>query len=124
MDTDEDKLNGISECVIGCSFKVHNGLGYGFSEKVYANALAHELRKSGLRVEREVRIIIRYDGVVVGEYFADLIVEGILLVEAKAVRAFDDGHVSQCLNYLAATRLPACLLLNFGRKVEIKRLSL
>ena len=124
MNTDEEPLNAISEKVIGCAFKVHNVMGCGFSEKVYANALTHELRKAGLRVEREVRIIIRYDELIVGEYFADLIVEGRILVETKAVRAFDDGHTAQCLNYLAATKLPICLLLNFGKKVEIKRLRL
>ena len=122
MDTDEDKLNRITECIIGCAYQVRNVLGWGFAERVYANALAHEIRKAGLDVHRESPIRVYYDGEAVGNYFADLIVEGLVLVETKAVRGFDDGHTAQCLNYLTATGMPICLLLNFGRKVEIKRL--
>lgn len=121
MDTDEDRLNGITERIIGCAFRVHNRWGCGFAEKVYENSLVIELRKAGLLVQQQVRIELRYEGIVVGEYFADLIVEGVVLVETKAVRAFDDGHTAQCLNYLSATGLPICLLINFGRKVEVKR---
>ena len=121
MDTDEDRLNRLTERIIGCAFRVHNVLGAGFSEKVYENALAHDLQKSGLAVAQQQRIEVFYDGVMVGEYFADLIVEGLVLVETKAVRNFDDAHVAQCLNYLAATGVPLCLLINFGRKVEVKR---
>jgi GxxExxY protein len=65
--------------------------------------------------------VVRYKGVVIGEYIADLIVEAMVLVENKAVSHFDDGHAPQCLNYLACTALPICLLLNFGKKVEVKR---
>ena|SRR5580765_43672 len=122
MDTDEEMLTSLTERIIGCAFKVHNVLGCGFAEKVYVNALAHELVKSGLLVQREVPIVVKYDGVIVGEYFADIVVERCILVETKAVRCFDDGHTAQCLNYLAATKLKLCVLLNFGRKVEIKRL--
>lgn len=121
MNPNEDELALLSERIIGCAFKVHNVLGYGFSERVYVNALAHELRKSSLAVQREALILIRYDEVVVGDYFADIIVENLILVETKAVKAFDDGHIAQCLNYLTATGLPLCLLLNFSRKVAVKR---
>jgi GxxExxY protein len=122
MTYDEAEMNRITEVVIGCAFKVHNTLRSGFAERVYANALAHELRKAGLTVEQEKRITVWYDGIVVGEYVADVVVLGSLLIEIKAVRAFDEGHVAQCLNYLAATVIPLCLLLNFGRRVEIRRL--
>jgi len=122
MDADEEKLNGLTEKIIGCAFRVHNVLGCGFSEKVYENALVHEMRKVGLTVAQQVPIEVRYDGVLVGKYFADVAVESAVLVETKAARNFDDGHASQCLNYLAATKLPLCLLLNFSRKVEVKRL--
>jgi GxxExxY protein len=122
MNTDEEQIHQLTERIIGCAFKVHNVLGYGFAERVYVNALGHELQKAGLNVERERRIEVFYDGIIVGEYFADLVVEGIVLVETKAVRAFDDGHIAQCLNYLTATKIPICLLLNFGKKVEVKRL--
>ena len=121
MDTDEDKLNRLTERIIGCAFRVHNVLGSGFSEKVYENALVHDLKKCGLQVAQQVEIKVWYDGEIVGHYFADLIVEGLILVETKAVRSFDDAHTAQCLNYLAATGVPLCLLLNFGRKVEVKR---
>ena len=99
-----------------------NTLGHGFLEKVYENALAHELGKAGLAVRRQVPIEVRYDGIVVGEYAADLMVESSVLVELKAVRSLDDQHLAQCLNYLKATGLKVCLLFNFGRpRVEIKR---
>jgi GxxExxY protein len=121
MHTDEEMLNQITERIIGCAFTVANGLGCGFAEKVYENAMAHELRKAGLAVEQQKPITVIYDGVVVGEYLADLLVEGTVLVELKAARALDDAHTAQCLNYLAATGIPVCLLLNFGKRVEVKR---
>ncbi len=131
MDTDghrskkgDEGLNAITERIIGCAYRVHNALGSGFLEKVYENSLVHELRKSGLGVAQQVSCNVTYDGVVVGVYVADIVVEGSVLVELKAVRAFENVHAAQCINYLAATGLPVCLLLNFGRKVEIKRLRL
>ena len=124
MDTDQHRWNQITELIIGCVYRVANEMGCGFLEKVYENALAHELRKAGLSVEQQKPIIIRYDGVVVGDYVADLVVEGVVLLELKACKAFDEIHEAQCLNYLKATGLPICLLVNFGRpKVEIKRFA-
>ena len=115
----------ISERIIGCAFKVRGTLGHGFLEKVYENALAHELRKAGLSVQQQADIQVFYDGVNVGTYFADLLVAGRILVELKSVKAIDDAHMAQCLNYLKATRLQTCLLLNFGKtKVEVRRLSM
>jgi GxxExxY protein len=122
MDTDK-RYDWITEIVIGLAFKVGSKLGSGFLEKVYKNALAHELRKAGLSVEVEVPLSVTYDGIVVGEYVADLIVEGVVLIELKAAKAIDDAHLAQCINYLAATRLPICLLINFGRRVDIKRIA-
>jgi GxxExxY protein len=122
MDTDEEKLNQLTEQVIGCAFKVSNGLGCGFLEKIYENALAHELRKAGLTVQQQYPIIVRYDGVIVGDYIADLVVEGTVMLELKAYRDLDDIHSAQCLNYLKATEFPVCLLLNFGtQRLQIKR---
>jgi GxxExxY protein len=116
-------LNEISRRVIGCAFAVSMALGAGFLEKVYENALAHELRKSGLRVEQQRPIDIWYDGILVGQYVADLVVEGVLLVEMKVVKAIDNIHLAQCLNYLKATGYRLCLLLNFANtKVEVKRI--
>ena len=120
MNTDKKRINGITETIIGCAYKVANGLGSGFLEKVYENALAHELAKAGLSVLQQHRVDVLYDGVVVGEYVADLIVEG-LVVEIKAIKAIEEIHSAQCINYLAATNLPVCLLINFAPKVQIKR---
>jgi len=117
------EINEITKSTIGCAFRVSNGLGSGFLEKVYENALAHEIRKSGHHVEQQAKIHVYYDGIIVGEYVADLLVAGIVLLEIKAVQALADAHIAQCLNYLAATRLPICLLMNFGTpKVQIRRL--
>ena len=119
---DETGLNALSEKVIGCAYTVGNSLGCGFLEKVYENALAHEIRKLGLKVEVQKPLHVLYDAVVVGEYFADLIVEDVLLIELKTANGFSDNHKAQCINYLNATKLPLCLLINFGRpRVEIKR---
>jgi GxxExxY protein len=119
---DEARLNEITQQIIGAAFKVSNALGCGFLEKVYENALAHELRKSGLMVAQQHPIPVYYDAVLVGDFYADLLVEGEVLVELKAVKAFDPVHEAQCLNYLKGTGLHLCLLMNFGKpRVEVKR---
>jgi GxxExxY protein len=124
MHTDEDGVSRITERVIGGAFKVLNTLGVGFLEKIYENALVHELRKRGLDVVQQHGAAVIYDGVVVGAYNVDLLVEGSLIVELKAVKALDDAHAAQCLNYLKATGLRCCLLLNFGRsRLEIQRIA-
>ena len=118
----EEELNGLTERIIGCAFKVSNTLGCGFLEKVYENALVHELRKNGLRAEPQRPINVYYDGVVVGEFFADIVVEDTVILELKAAAEHHDIFTAQCLNYLKATGKPVCLLLNFGKpRVEIKR---
>ena len=125
MDADLDKsqMKQLTEKVIQCAFTVSNTLGCGFLEKVYENALAHELQKAGLQAQQQHGITVYYDGVAVGEYTADLLVEGVLLLELKAVKDFDDIHLAQCMNYLKATKLSLCLLMNFAKpKVEIRRI--
>jgi|GEM_PF-760411 len=116
-----EHLNPLTETIIGCAFKVPNSFEPGFLEKVYENALAHELRKAGLAVRRQQPVHVIYDGVIVGEFIANLIVvENIL--ELKAVKALDDIHLAQCLNTLKATGRPLCQLLNFrAPRVEVKR---
>jgi len=122
-DANSKRFDEITERIIGCAYTVANALGNGFLEKAYENALAHELRKSGLTVEQQKNIQVFYDGIIVGDYAADLLVEGSVLVELKAVKALDEIHIAQCLNYLKATGLKVCLLLNFGTaKVQVKRL--
>ena len=119
---DTDSINGLTERIIGCAFKVGSKLGCGFLEKCYENALAYELRKLGLKVEQQVPLKVWYDDVVVGEYFADLLVEGTVIVELKAISGLDPIHSAICINYLAACRLPICLLINFGKRVDVKRI--
>jgi GxxExxY protein len=118
----QDPLTGL---VIGCCFRVANELGPGFLEKVYENALAHELRKAKVRLVQQQGIEVFYDGVNVGNYEADLLVDRRVLVEVKAVQSLDGAHVAQCLTYLRGTGLATCLLVNFGRaKIQVRRLSL
>lgn len=127
MSDDEHRYShdALTEKIIGCAYTVANTLGAGFLEKVYENALSHELRKQGLEVSEQSQIAVHYDGVVVGDFIADIVVEGKVIVELKAISALNDLHMAQCLNYLKATGLKVCLLLNFGRaKVEVKRISL
>ena len=123
MNTDKKSLDLISVKMIGCAFKVGSRLGSGFLENCYENALAYELIKAGLHVEQQVRLKVWYDDIVVGEYIADLIVEGSVLVELKAIQALDPIHMAQCINFLAATNLPLCLLINFGKRVEVERIA-
>jgi GxxExxY protein len=112
----------LTEQIIGYCYRVANELGYGFLEKVYENALAHELRKAKVDFVQQKGIEVFYDGVNVGNYLADLIVEGRVLVELKSALAIEDAHVAQCLHYLKATNLETCLLINFAKsKVEIRR---
>ena len=114
----------LTEKVIGCVFKVAIGLGAGFLEKVYENALIHELRKAGLKAEQQVFVSIHYDGQNVGDYVGDIVVEGRLLLELKACKSLEDAHLAQCLNYLKATGIGTCLLINFGTpKPQIRRVS-
>jgi GxxExxY protein len=123
MNADGPELDRISERTIGCAMTVANTLGCGFLEKVYENALAVELRRCGISVEQQAGVAVRYHDVVVGQYVADLLIEHALVVELKAVRALDNVHRAQCMNYLRASSLHLCLLLNFGRpRLEIRRL--
>jgi GxxExxY protein len=108
--------------VIGCAMKVHCALGPGFVESVYQNALAHELRRTGLPLEVQKSVKVRYGGVVVGDFVVDLLVAGRVLVENKAVRALGKDHEVQLVNYLTATGIEIGLLLNFGASsLEVKR---
>lgn len=124
MNTDDER-DVVTERIIGCAFDISNELGAGFLEKVYENAMVHTLRKRGAFVEQQKAIPVTYDGIVVGDYFADLVVENQVLVELKAAKALDDIFSAICINYLKASKLKRCLLINFGRpKIEIRRISL
>jgi len=115
------KHEQLTEQIIKGFYTVYRALGYGFLEKVYENSLAIELRKMRLEVVQQAEIKVYYAGVVVGEYYADLLVADAVIVEIKAVRALLKEHEAQLLNYLKATPYEVGLLLNFGPKPEIKR---
>ena len=121
MNTDNYKHSEITEKIIKAFYKVYNALGYGFLEKVYENAMFMELVSMGLIVEKQKQIQVYYEGKEVGQYFADLIVEGDVIVELKASESLCEEHEFQLINYLKATEIEVGLLLNFGKKPELKR---
>jgi len=122
MVRDEAYYNSVTEQIIGCAYKVSNGLGAGFLEKVYENALAYELEKSGLTVVIQKPVQVYYDGHLVGDYVVDLLVNDEIILELKAIKKIDEIHIAQCLNYLKATGKKVALLINFGNaKVQVKR---
>jgi GxxExxY protein len=108
--------------IIKAFYTVYNALGFGFLEKVYENALSLELGKLGLSVQRQHPITVYYDASVVGEYYADIIVDNLVIIELKAVESLRQEHVAQLTNYLKATDMQVGMLLNFGAKPEFKRL--
>jgi GxxExxY protein len=110
-----------TEKIIKCAYQVHNELGCGFLEKVYKNALIIALREIGLTVEEEVPIKVCFHRQCVGEYFADILVQGSIILEIKAVECLIDIHEIQLKNYLRATGIELGLLINFGESVEVKR---
>jgi len=111
-----------SERVLNAVFEVSNTLGAGFLEKVYARALLRELSLRGLRAKAEASFEVNYKGFRVGEYFADLLVEDVLVVELKCVDHLTNEHTAQCINYLRASGRTLCLLVNSQKpKVEWKR---
>ena len=114
-------INNLTHRVIGCAYKVHNTLGFGFLEKVYENALKVELNSQGIFVQQQARIPVWYEGQQVGIYFPDLWIETQLITEIKAAVALAPEHEMQLVHYLAATGIDHGLLINFGTKVQIKR---
>ena len=115
------KHSELTESIIKAFYKVYNNLGHGFLEKVYENALVIELQTMGLSASQQRAVRIFYNGQVVGNYFADLVVEELVIVELKAAAAIDKAHEAQLLNYLRATEMEVGLLLNFGLKPEFRR---
>jgi GxxExxY protein len=113
------KHSELTREIINAFYQVYNTLGYGFLEKVYQNALAHELTKRGYRVASNVPIEVYYDGVIMGEYFADLVVNDVVILELKAVENITEQHEAQLLNYLKATKVDVGLILNFGPKPQV-----
>jgi len=112
----------LTEKVIGCAYRVYNRMGFGFLESVYEKCMPIELKKAGLKCEPQKNIQVFYDGELVGDFIADILVEDTLILELKSVRRIVKAHEVQLVNYLVATGKPVGLILNFSeRKVEIKR---
>ncbi len=123
MDTDE--INDITYRVNGAAFAVFRELGAGFLEKVYERALLLEIRNRGIAVGTQVKMDVIYKGSIVGQYCADMMVEGKIIIEIKAVKKITRIHEAQLLNYLKATKCKYGLLINFAKlKAEIKRFIL
>ena len=115
------KHQEITDKVIRIFYKIYGQLGYGFLEKVYENAMMIELKKEGLAATAQFPIKVSYEGEIVGEYFADILVDNKVIVEIKGAKSLASEHEAQLLNYLKATNVEVGLLLNFGPKPEVKR---
>ena len=115
------KHEQLTEKIIQAFYKVYNTLGYGFLERVYENAMFIELTAMGYKVEKQKKILVYYFGNIVGDYNADMIVGDIVTVELKANECLVEENENQLINYLKATNIEVGLLLNFGRKPQIKR---
>lgn len=111
----------ITELILKAFFTVYNKLGAGFLEKVYENSMMIELQKLGLRCEKQKKIDVYYDKFLVGEYFADILVNEVVVVELKAAETLVAEHEAQLVNYLRGTELEVGLLLNFGKEPHFKR---
>ena len=115
------EIDDLTEKVIGCAYAGHNELGTGFQEKVYENALKIELEETGIEVQQQFSIPVHYRNHLVGDYYADLLVEDGLILELKAIRNLLVEHEVQLVAYLAAIRIDNGLLINFGPSVQVKR---
>lgn len=129
MDADKNRVrsefthSALTDKVLGVYYDVYNELGFGFLESVYTRAMTVALQASGLQVATELPIPVWFRNQQIGDFRADLVVEGKLLLELKAVRILDPSHEAQTLNYLRATELEIALLLNFGPKPQVRRLA-
>jgi GxxExxY protein len=124
MDSNAEGLKHreLTEKIIGAFYEVYNELGHGFLESVYEHALAIALVQAGMNVERQVAVSVWFRGQQIGDFRADMLVDGKVLLELKAARTIDQAHEKQLLNYLRATNIEVGLLLNFGVKPQFRRL--
>ena len=122
MVKDKAYYDALTHEIIGCAYRVGKILGPGFLEKVYEKALAIEIVSSGLQIQTQVPLTVYYQGQIVGEYCADMLVENDIILELKAVKALEPIHLAQCQNYLKSTDKKLGLVINFGsEKVKIRR---
>jgi GxxExxY protein len=115
------KYEEITDKIIEAFYRVYNTLGYGFLEKVYRNAFCYELIEMGFKADMEKRILVYYKTHIVGDYSADLLVEDVIICELKTSESLQEGDENQLINYLKATNIEVGLLLNFGKKPQVKR---
>ena len=120
-DTTNYKHTALTKQIIGIFYEVYTALGHGFLEKVYENAMALRLRKAGFNVTQQQPIRVFFDGEVIGEYFADLVVDNLIIVELKAAKDLAEEHEAQLLNYLKASTYEVGLLFNFGPHPKFSR---
>ena len=120
-DYQDFKYRELTERIINVFYKVYNKLGYGFLEKIYENAMMLELKKEGITSASQSLIRVLYEGEIIGEYYADILVDNKVIIEIKASRRLAEENEAQLLNYLKATDIEVGLLLNFGIKPEVKR---
>lgn len=118
---DEYLYKDLTQKIIGCAYDVYHKLGGGFLEKIYENALVIELKKNDLKVLQQYPISVYYNNQVIGDYFADLLVEDKVIVELKAISELSKVHETQLVNYLKATGMEVGLLINFGEDIQFKR---
>lgn len=112
----------ITDSILKAYYAVYNQLGYGFLEKVYQNAMYFELKSLGYKVEAQKQIKVYFKNQLVGEYYADLLIEDKVIVELKACELLMNVHIAQLMNYLKATEIEVGLVLNFGEEAEFKRI--
>jgi GxxExxY protein len=122
MQSENLKHRELTEKIIGVFYDVYNELGHGFLESVYERALALALAQAGMRVEQQVPVSVWFRGQQIGDFRADMLVDGKVLLELKAARTIDQAHEKQLLNYLRATDIEVGLLLNFGVTPQFRRL--
>ena len=113
----------LTDCILGCFFRVYRALGHGYLESVYERALEIALREAGLHVERQVSVQVHFEGHEVGQFYADLVVERCVLLELKAAARIVGAHEAQVINLLRATSLEIAFILNFGTKPEFRRFA-
>jgi GxxExxY protein len=117
------KYSELTEQIIGIFYEVYNELGFGFLEKVYEEAMAVAFKERGINFQRQVPIPVWFHGQIIGSYDADLVVNGVVLLELKACKGLDPSHEAQLIHYLRSTEIEVGLLLNFGPRPQVKRLA-
>lgn len=126
MDTNREILHkDLSYKIVGLAMQIHSELGFGFLEKVYENSMMVLFRRENIMAKQQVPISVSFDGEIVGDYYADIVIEDKIILELKAIEKITDAHKAQALNYLKATGLKLAIIINFGKqRLEYERIVL